>query len=233
MGKWAKPNLSNLENDLLNNSIKSISWQLINIIPENLYAKNKEKLSNRFWENCQKVEKYKHLTSFWPWKITFRAIHKINFLAVHQYILLGKFHAKIGKSYQTVFEKIASKWKMGQIWPLWPLKMTVRTIKPNPYFTVHGYHPKEATCQNRSEVFETIKLLSEKRRMDDDWRLTTDSCWPGFTPFPTLTYEEALISELNWINFPNDLVRPCIWTSWPRSKHDGHGIYRSNSIHTV
>ena len=33
MGKWAKPDLSDLENDLLNNSIQSISWQLINIIP--------------------------------------------------------------------------------------------------------------------------------------------------------------------------------------------------------
>ena len=43
MGKWAKPDLSDLENDLLNNSMKSISWQLINIIPKKLYARNKEK----------------------------------------------------------------------------------------------------------------------------------------------------------------------------------------------
>ena len=39
MGKWAKPGLSYLENDLSNNSIKSISWQLINIIiPKKVYA---------------------------------------------------------------------------------------------------------------------------------------------------------------------------------------------------
>ena len=57
MGKWAKPDLSYLENDLLNNSMKSISWQLINIIPKKLYARNKEKLSDRFWENWQKVAK--------------------------------------------------------------------------------------------------------------------------------------------------------------------------------
>ena len=56
MGKWAKPDLSDLENDLLDNSIKSISWQLTNIFPKKLYAKNKM-LSNRFWENWQKVEK--------------------------------------------------------------------------------------------------------------------------------------------------------------------------------
>ena len=48
MGKWAEPDLSDLDNDLLNNLKKSISWQLINIIPEKLYARNKEKLSDHF-----------------------------------------------------------------------------------------------------------------------------------------------------------------------------------------
>ena len=40
MGKLAKPHLSDLENDILNNSMKSISWQLINIIPKKLYTRN-------------------------------------------------------------------------------------------------------------------------------------------------------------------------------------------------
>ena len=48
MGKWAKPDLSDLQNDLLNNSMKSISRQLINIIPKKLYARHKQKLSDRF-----------------------------------------------------------------------------------------------------------------------------------------------------------------------------------------
>ena len=48
MGKWAKPDLSDLENDLLNNSMKTISSQLININPKKLYTRNKEKLSDRF-----------------------------------------------------------------------------------------------------------------------------------------------------------------------------------------
>ena len=43
MGKWAKPDLSDLENDLLNNSMKTISSQLINIIPKKLYTRNKDK----------------------------------------------------------------------------------------------------------------------------------------------------------------------------------------------
>ena len=64
MGKWAKPDLSDLENDLLNNSMKSISCQLINIIPKKLCAKNKEKFSNCFWENWQKVAKQPNLTFF-------------------------------------------------------------------------------------------------------------------------------------------------------------------------
>ena len=48
MGKWAKPDLSDLETDLLNNSMESISLKLINIIPKKLCTKNKKTLSNRF-----------------------------------------------------------------------------------------------------------------------------------------------------------------------------------------
>ena len=40
MGKQAKPDLSDLENYLSNNSIKSISGQFINIIHKKLYKKN-------------------------------------------------------------------------------------------------------------------------------------------------------------------------------------------------
>ena len=71
MGKWAKPDLADLENDLLSNSMTSISWQLVNIIPKKLYTRNKEKLSDRFWENWQKVAKQ---PNFGPWKMTFRSI---------------------------------------------------------------------------------------------------------------------------------------------------------------
>ena len=48
MGIWTKPDLSDVENDLLNNSMKSIFSQLINIIPRKLNTRNKEKLSDRF-----------------------------------------------------------------------------------------------------------------------------------------------------------------------------------------
>ena len=88
MGKWAKPDLSDLENDLLNNSMKSISWQLINIIPKKLYTRNKEKLSNRFWENWQKVAKQPNLTFFYlsdleNWPLEW--FNQIHILAVHQH----------------------------------------------------------------------------------------------------------------------------------------------------
>ena len=71
MGKWAKPDFSDLENDLLYNSMKSISWQLINIIPKKLHARNKEKLSDHFWENWQKVAKttkFDLYRTFWTLK---------------------------------------------------------------------------------------------------------------------------------------------------------------------
>ena len=48
MEKLAKLDLSDLENDLLNNSMKSISWQLINIIHRKLYARNKESYQTDF-----------------------------------------------------------------------------------------------------------------------------------------------------------------------------------------
>ena len=66
-------NISHFENNLLKNSMKSISWQLINIIPRICI----ENLSDRFWENWQKVAKQPHLTCFGPfepWKMKFRAM---------------------------------------------------------------------------------------------------------------------------------------------------------------
>ena len=51
----AKPDLSTLK--MTFPIIPVISWQFINIIPNKLYTSNKEKLSDRFGENYQKVEK--------------------------------------------------------------------------------------------------------------------------------------------------------------------------------
>ena len=42
IGKWAKHDLSDNDNDLLNISMKSIAWQLINIIPKNCIQKIKK-----------------------------------------------------------------------------------------------------------------------------------------------------------------------------------------------
>ena len=48
MGQWAKPDLSYLETDLLNNSMKSISWQLINIIPRSYIQEIKKSYKGVF-----------------------------------------------------------------------------------------------------------------------------------------------------------------------------------------
>ena len=50
MGKWVKPDLSDLENDILNNLMKSISWQLINIISKKLRTKKIKKSSQTVFE---------------------------------------------------------------------------------------------------------------------------------------------------------------------------------------
>ena len=102
VGKWTKVEIFGLENDLLNNSIKSTSWQLINIIPNKLYAKNKEKLPDCF----EKIaEKYQN-NQIWPFsdlsdieKMTFRAIQPNQFGSP----LLGKPYVKIEKRLSNSF----------------------------------------------------------------------------------------------------------------------------------
>ena len=94
MGKWAKSDLADLENDLWNNSMKSISWQLINTIQKKLYTRNNEKLSHRFWDNWQKkLQKKKQI---WP---------------LSDLLDLEKWHSCINreKVIKTVFEKIVYK----------------------------------------------------------------------------------------------------------------------------
>ena len=75
MGKWVKPDPFDLANALLNNSIRSISWQLINIIPKKLYTKYIKQSYQTIFEKI--VEKYPNLIFFGPfrpWQITVRAI---------------------------------------------------------------------------------------------------------------------------------------------------------------
>ena len=54
--------LSDPENYLFNNSIKSISYKMINIIPTKLYTINKETLLDHFWENYGQ-----NIISLWKW----------------------------------------------------------------------------------------------------------------------------------------------------------------------
>ena len=63
MGKWAKPDLSALENYLLNNSMKSISWHLINIIPKKLYIRYKIKAIRPL---LRKLTKSSKNSQIWP-----------------------------------------------------------------------------------------------------------------------------------------------------------------------
>ena len=80
---------------------------------------------------------------------------------------------------KTVDEKLPH-WKMSHILPFWPLKMTFRTIQPNPYF-YSILVPKEASCKQKKKKtlschFWEINSLSQKltdgrttdgRRTDD------------------------------------------------------------------
>ena len=70
IGKWAKPDLSDLENDLSNNSINSISWQLTNIIPKKLYI---YKIENSYDTVFEKISKKSKIPKFEPF-LTFQTL---------------------------------------------------------------------------------------------------------------------------------------------------------------
>ena len=55
MWKRVKDDLSDLVNDISRDSIKSISWELIHIVP-------KKHVLNSFWENCLQVTNEPNLT---------------------------------------------------------------------------------------------------------------------------------------------------------------------------
>ena len=57
IGKWAKPDISDLEDDLLNNSMKSISWLLINIIPKEAVCKKLRKVIRVLLRKLAKISK--------------------------------------------------------------------------------------------------------------------------------------------------------------------------------
>ena len=192
MGKWAKPDLSDLENDLSNNSMKSISWQLINIIPKKLCTKNKEKLSNRFWENWQKVAKQPNLTFFnlsnlekWP----LEWFNQIHLLAIHQHPpweaswqnrekVIKQFLRKLPPS------KKGAKFDLSDLlkWPLWWFNQIN-------IYTVYGYLPKEAIHQKRKKVIrQFLRNYYFKWKVDDDGRrrrtTTTDDGRIGIRKAP-------------------------------------------------
>ena len=112
MGRWTKPDLSDLENDLLNNSIKSISWQLINIIPKKLYEEIKKSYQTVLSKlpKSIKITKFDLFLNFQTLKMTFRAIEPNPFGSP----LLGKLHVKIEKMLSNSFwvNCLQVKWRM-------------------------------------------------------------------------------------------------------------------------
>ena len=115
MGKWTKPDLYDLDNDLSNNSIKSISWQFINIIP-------KEAVYKRKFSKSSKTGKF----------YLFRTL--IKSFGSPSVPSLGRYMPNInGKKILNSFW-IASKYKMNKSWYFRPLKRTSKIIQPNPYF---------------------------------------------------------------------------------------------------
>ena len=113
-------------------------------------TRNKEKLSDRFWENWQKVTKQPNFTLFWafrPWKIPSERFNQIHLLTVHQHPPScqnrekNKFLWKLPQSEKSAKCDLSDlyKWHLG-----WFNKIHI--------FTVHWYLPKEASCHKRKIV---------------------------------------------------------------------------------
>ena len=105
MGKLGKPDLYDLENNLQNNSMKSIfEWQLINIIPKSLL---RNVIRQFFLENCQKVSKYPYfpfsdLSDLARWPL--ERFNQIHILTDCQHSPSEASCQNRKQSYQTVFE---------------------------------------------------------------------------------------------------------------------------------
>ena len=76
MGNWTKTDLSYLESDRTNNSIKPISYHP----QETGLPKINIELSDCFWENCKKVSKYPNLIIFDLEKLPLERFNKIHLL---------------------------------------------------------------------------------------------------------------------------------------------------------
>ena len=159
MGKWAKPDLSDLENDLLNNSMKSISWQLINIIPKKLYTRNKESYQNVF----EKIGKTYQNSKILPFsdlsdleKLPLEWFNQIHLLTVHYYPpceascinrekVIKQFWRKLPPS------KKGAKFDLSDLlkWPFWWFNQIN-------IYTVHGYLPKEAIHQRKKKSYQAV-----------------------------------------------------------------------------
>ena len=112
---------------------------------------------------------------FGPWKMTFRVIQSNPSLAVHEYPhweascinrekAIKQFLRKLPPSKGAKFDlSDLSKWPLG-----WFNQIHI--------FTMHWYHPKEATCQNRKTVIRQFlrnqafnwKVDNGQRRMTTD-----------------------------------------------------------------
>ena len=155
MGKWTKPDLSYLGNDLSNNSIKSISWQLTNIIPKKLYTK--------------KIKKS------WPFFWPLERFNQTHLLAVHQH---PHWEASCQNREKIIRESVfwencrqskkSAKFDLSDLYK-WPLGWFNQ-------ITVHWYLPKEASCQTSKNVIRPfLRNQCFKWKVDDRrWQTTDD-----------------------------------------------------------
>ena len=108
-----------------------------NLISCQLYAQTNKKLSNSYGKKSQKVTKILKCHIFCtirtfkndPWSYYIKSV----FWQLNS-TLLGKLLVNIGEMYSTVFEKIASKWKMSQFGLLLTFKISFKTVQSNQYF---------------------------------------------------------------------------------------------------
>ena len=247
MGKWATPDLSYLENDLSNTSIKSIYLQLINIIPKKLYTKNIEKVIWPFLRKLAKVSKQPNFTffgPFGPWKITFRVSQwnpSFDSLFVPA---LGSFMPKYRKGYQTVVEKIGSKWRMSQIWPFLPLWMTLWWFNQISILQYIGTFLRKLHGKNEKSFYRPF-LRNQALRQTD--RRTDDSALEKFRCLllTVFLHSSLRVYTMSFSNSAKQLITdmPKLWFDCPYTwrfsivtkthciKGFPHGIHISIFIH--
>ena len=192
MVKWAKPDLYDLENDILwtmqwTQSLDS--WSISSL--GRCIQDTKKSYLTAFERNWQKVAN----SQIWPFtdlsdlaKWPLERFNQIHFLTVHVYPHWEAPCINVEKYIKQFLWLSRSKKE-----PNWPFKMTFRMIQPNPYF-LHCMVPSSGNCTPKKK---TPHLVVSNNNVNN-WDMKLDLQILIYLTFTMLTkYQSSMLMYIN------------------------------------